>query len=166
LAISDLRGGTEDESGGLETLAADLRSDGGSVIAVFADLTMAEEIDAAVGTAMAKFGRLDILVNNAAAVHGTDRGGPVLVKVADLDGLWTVNVRAAFLLIQRNTSRGSRWRSTAADSPCDERRHDIAGVEHDGLRRMAPAISTMRKRGGSPAWSVPSHNCDLSCWTA
>ena len=101
VAISDIRS-KEAEHGadGLAALSDELRAGGASVLTVFADLTEPADIDEAVRSVVSTFGRLDVLVNNAAAVHGTDRGDPALVELADLDALLTINVRAAFLLIQ------------------------------------------------------------------
>ncbi len=101
VAISDLRpavGG--DQADGLAAIGEELRSEGASVLTVFADLTVPTDIDEAVRSVKATYGRLDVLVNNAAAVHGTDRGDPALVELADLDAQLAVNVRAAFLLIR------------------------------------------------------------------
>jgi NAD(P)-dependent dehydrogenase (short-subunit alcohol dehydrogenase family) len=101
VAMSDLRS-KEAEHGadGLVALADELRADGASALTVFCDLTEPGDIDEAVRSVVSGFGRLDVLVNNAAAVHGTDRGDPARVELADLDALLTINVRAAFLLIQ------------------------------------------------------------------
>ena len=101
VAMSDLRS-KEAEHGadGLVALADELRADGASVLTVFSDLTEPGAIDEAVRSVVSGFGRLDVLVNNAAAVHGTDRGDPAQVELADLDALLAINVRAAFLLIQ------------------------------------------------------------------
>jgi 3-oxoacyl-[acyl-carrier protein] reductase len=101
VAMSDLRTKeAEDGADGLVAIAGEIRAGGASVQTVFADLTVPEEIDEAVRSVVTTYGRLDVLVNNAAAVHGTDRGDPALVELADLDALLAVNVRAAFLLIQ------------------------------------------------------------------
>jgi 3-oxoacyl-[acyl-carrier protein] reductase len=101
VAISDLRPAESGhEADGLAAIGEELRSQGASVLTVYADLSVSTDIDEAVRSVMATYGRLDVLVNNAAAVHGTDRGDPALVEVADLDAQLAVNVRAAFLLIR------------------------------------------------------------------
>jgi NAD(P)-dependent dehydrogenase (short-subunit alcohol dehydrogenase family) len=48
----------------LETAAEELRKLGGEVLAVPADVTHSEQVDALVEQAIARFGRLDVLVNN------------------------------------------------------------------------------------------------------
>jgi 3-oxoacyl-[acyl-carrier protein] reductase len=101
VAISDIRTeGAEPADGGLMAIADELRAGHTSVHPVFADLTAPGEIEEAVRSVTTTFGRLDVLVNNAAAVHSTDRGDPALVELADLDALLAINVRAAFLLIK------------------------------------------------------------------
>jgi 3-oxoacyl-[acyl-carrier protein] reductase len=97
--ISDVKAdGPEDD--GLEIVAKHLTSEGGSVYPMFADLTSPSEISTLVSQVVEEHGRVDVLVNNAAARHGTDRGDPAGVALEDLDMQLTVNVRAAFLLIQ------------------------------------------------------------------
>jgi NAD(P)-dependent dehydrogenase (short-subunit alcohol dehydrogenase family) len=57
----------------LEEAAAAIRqATGGQVLAVTADVTKAEDVDAFIGEAASRFGRLDILVNNA----GTSSASP------------------------------------------------------------------------------------------
>ena len=61
LVIADLQDATD--------LAADLSADGGSVIAVQADLTKREEVDRVVEAAMEAYGQIDILVHNVGYYH-------------------------------------------------------------------------------------------------
>jgi 3-oxoacyl-[acyl-carrier protein] reductase len=49
----------------LEATAAGIRSKGGSVLSIVADVTDAQAVERFVGEAVARFGRLDIVVNNA-----------------------------------------------------------------------------------------------------
>ncbi|HSD39359.1 MAG TPA: SDR family oxidoreductase [Rhodocyclaceae bacterium] len=49
----------------LEAAAAGIRSKGGSVLAIAADVTDPQAVERFVGEAVARFGRLDIVVNNA-----------------------------------------------------------------------------------------------------
>lgn len=87
---------------GLEQVAAMVRDrfPDVTVATAPADLRQPAEITGAVSRVLDRFGRVDILVNNAAAPHGTDRGDPAGVTLTDLDDQLSVNVRAAFLLVQ------------------------------------------------------------------
>ncbi|WP_213451880.1 SDR family NAD(P)-dependent oxidoreductase [Rhizomonospora bruguierae] len=73
---------------------SDLAEDG-RVVPVAADLTAAATPDAVIGRAVAEFGRLDLLVNNA----GRFLRRPILDTTDDdFDALFAVNVRSAFRL--------------------------------------------------------------------
>ncbi|MDG2525919.1 SDR family oxidoreductase [Stenotrophomonas sp. HITSZ_GD] len=52
-------------AGGAQAVVADIERAGGSAIAVRADVRHKADVDALVGAAIARFGRLDIVVNNA-----------------------------------------------------------------------------------------------------
>ena len=83
--------------GGLEAVAAEARAAGGRAITAIVDVRSAATIDAAVKLVLDTFGRLDILVSNAAAPPGADR-----VPVADLtEAAWDlvqdVNLKGTFL---------------------------------------------------------------------
>jgi 3-oxoacyl-[acyl-carrier protein] reductase len=58
-------------SGAADELAAKIVSGGGEAIAVGADISKAEQVDALVKTAMDKWGRIDVLVNNAGITRDT-----------------------------------------------------------------------------------------------
>jgi NAD(P)-dependent dehydrogenase (short-subunit alcohol dehydrogenase family) len=65
----------------LDSLAAELNEGGAEVCAITADVSKRESLDAAFGAARAKFGRIDILINNA----GQALSGPITKRD---DALW------------------------------------------------------------------------------
>lgn len=79
----------------LEAVAEEIRKGGGRALAVVTDLTSREQIDDLVQATVAEFGRIDILVNNAA----TSYLGPLLeIKEKHWDRIFDTNCRGAFLL--------------------------------------------------------------------
>ena len=58
---------------GLEAVAAEVRQAGRRALTALADVRSATQVGATVERALATFGRIDILVNNAAAPPGPDR---------------------------------------------------------------------------------------------
>ena len=53
------------EAEGVETVATDIRKQGGTAVAVTADVTVAEEVAAIVETTRREYGALQVLYNNA-----------------------------------------------------------------------------------------------------
>ena len=65
------------------------------------DLSDAEQIPPVVAAAVAEFGRVDIIVNNAAVTgRRQDDGALLSVDIANWDAIFTLNVRAPFVLIK------------------------------------------------------------------
>src|SRR5262249_20296820 len=58
-----------DVSGTIHTTAADVEATGRRSLSIAADMSVAADVEAMIGTTMDAFGRLDILVNNAAAMN-------------------------------------------------------------------------------------------------
>ena len=87
-------------SAGLEELAAELERAGGSVLPTYGDVSKEEDVAAMVKATVARFGRLDIVVNNAAAPHGADFNDIVDVPFADLDRVFRINAIGAFLMMK------------------------------------------------------------------
>ena len=87
-------------SAGLEELAAELERAGGSVLPTYGDVSKEEDVAAMVKATVARFGRLDIVVNNAAAPHGADFNDIVDVPFADLDRVFRINAIGAFLVMK------------------------------------------------------------------
>ena len=89
----------------VEETAAELRKQGGRVEAVVADVSTAAGCDALVERAMAAFGRVDILVNNAIS------GGRATIDSPDAD--WSSAIDGSFwpsLRLTRLVARGMRER--------------------------------------------------------
>ncbi|WP_313685044.1 SDR family oxidoreductase [Pantoea sp.] len=74
----------------IESLAKELIAQGGEAIAVTTDVVSREEMDALVNAAVTKFGRIDVLINNA----GLMPNSPLeMLKVEDWDRMIDVNLR-------------------------------------------------------------------------
>ncbi len=76
---------------------------GGRALAVRADVTVDDDLQRIVDNTMSVFGRIDVLVNNAAYLEV--RGGFLDGTVAALDASFRANVRAPFLLTQLVAAR-------------------------------------------------------------
>ena len=81
-----------------ESAAAETRdlitAEGGTGVAHRCDMLVAEQVEAAVAACMARFGRIDILVNN---VGGSAPGGPVDMAEEAWDAQIDLNLKSAFL---------------------------------------------------------------------
>lgn len=116
VVVNDLGGGP-DGSGGeaipAEDVAAEIVKSGGEAVADASDISEPDGAQAAIGTALDAYGRLDIVVNNAGILR--DR---VLVNLEDED--WDivvkVNLRGTFL-VTRTAGRYWRDRSKAGAQP-------------------------------------------------
>ena len=82
----------------LELAAAEIRAAGGDAFAVEMDLSAAASIRSAFSKAAQEFGRIDILVNNAAI---TKDGLAVRMKQGDWDSVLATNLTGAFLATQQ-----------------------------------------------------------------
>ena len=81
-----------------DALVADLEAvRAGSAVAVQADLHDVERLPALVGAAVARYGRLDVLVNNASSFYPTPVGS---ITPAQFDDLVGTNLRAPLFLSQ------------------------------------------------------------------
>ena len=81
-----------------EALARDLRTLGGRALSVYADISVAADVDTMFRAILAEFGKLDALVNNAAMQVWK----PLLdVAETDWDRVLATNLRGCFLCTQR-----------------------------------------------------------------
>jgi glucose 1-dehydrogenase len=74
--------------------AAQLEADGAQAAAVACDVASKAAVDKAIAVAVAKFGRLDILVANAGIVHAAEF---LDLEEADFDRVLAVNLKGVFL---------------------------------------------------------------------
>ncbi|MEQ9640038.1 MAG: glucose 1-dehydrogenase [Alphaproteobacteria bacterium] len=93
-AIAVLHGRNEADA---EARAAELRADGLQAVAVGGDLAEPENTRALVPAAIAKAGKVDILINNAGAIHRAELAEHT---EADWRHVVEVNLNATFLLCQ------------------------------------------------------------------
>jgi 3-oxoacyl-[acyl-carrier protein] reductase len=92
----------------LQSTVKQLEERGGSVIAVVADAAKREDADALVERTKERFGRVDVLVNNA----GITRDGLLVrMKDEDWDRVMDVNLRGAFLMTRAVTKALVRQKS-------------------------------------------------------
>ena len=84
--------------GGVEALVADLTAAGGQAGASLGDVSVEADADRMVAEAVERFGRLDVLVNNAAAPQGPDRADVADVPAEVFDQVIAVNLRGPWLM--------------------------------------------------------------------
>ena len=81
-----------------EKVAGEIRGGGGEALVVYLDLSSADSIKEAFGTALKEAGRVDILINNAGI---TKDGLAMRMKPEDWDLVLGINLRGAFLAAQQ-----------------------------------------------------------------
>lgn len=85
---------------GAQSVAAEIDAAGGQALAVRTDLTAEDEVRAMVATVVERFGRIDVLHNNAAALDPAQRAGDrdvCNVEIDAWDRAMNVNARGAML---------------------------------------------------------------------
>lgn len=87
-----------DKRGELSATAQALEATGSSVIAAHGDVTDDSVLQRLVDDTMARFGRIDVLINNAGEVRFTPIDLPVDQVIEDFESIWRVNTRAPFVL--------------------------------------------------------------------
>jgi NAD(P)-dependent dehydrogenase (short-subunit alcohol dehydrogenase family) len=86
--------GTDISLAAAEETKALIAAEGGTAHAAAVDMTKANEVEAAVADCLARFGRIDILVNN---VGGSAPGDPVAMSEEVWDAQLDLNLKTAFL---------------------------------------------------------------------
>ena len=83
--------------GTIYTAAAEVEAAGGKALAVACDIRFEEQVQAAVAQAVATFGGIDVLVNNASAISLT---GTLETPMKRFDLMHQINTRGTFLCSQ------------------------------------------------------------------
>ncbi len=83
---------------GVDSLVEEITAAGGTASAALGDIGDADDAQRLVGEAVSRYGRLDVLVNNAAAPQGADRADIAEVPVDVFDMVVRVNLRGTFLM--------------------------------------------------------------------
>jgi glucose 1-dehydrogenase len=97
VVVSDIRADPREGGESTETVIADR---GGTCARVDADVSRWDDVDRLVSAAVARFGRLDIMVNNAGIAGPASK--PLLETTeADWDQIMSVNLRGVFLCCKR-----------------------------------------------------------------
>ncbi len=96
---------------GLETLVAEIEAAGGAATATLGDIGDPDDAEAMVEVALERHGRLDILVNNAAAPQGLDRAVIDEVPIETFDEVLRINLRGTWLMCRAAVPamRRGRW---------------------------------------------------------
>ena len=96
---------------GLETLVSEIAAAGGTATAALGDVGDEADAGAMIDVALERHGRLDILVNNAAAPQGLDRGVVDDVPVDAFDEVIRINLRGTWLMCRAAVPamRRGRW---------------------------------------------------------
>lgn len=79
----------------LESTARDIKEAGGEALAVSCDVTQAAQVEQAIAATVSRFGRLDVLVNNAGALLVADAAE---TSEEEWDRLMDVNLKGRFLV--------------------------------------------------------------------
>ncbi len=85
---------------GLPAVAAEVQALGRRALTALLDIRVADQVHEVVAQALATFGRIDVLVNNAAAPPGADRVPVVDLPEQAWDDVLDTNLKGAFLVSQ------------------------------------------------------------------
>jgi citronellol/citronellal dehydrogenase len=84
--------------GTIFTAAADVERAGGKALAIATDIRDEAQVDAAIAAAVARFGGIDILINNASAISLT---GTLETPIKRFDLMHQINTRGTYLCTQK-----------------------------------------------------------------
>lgn len=112
-AASDREGASDIDPSwkGLESLVEEISAAGGLASHVIGDVGKEDDAYRMVEAAVSRFGRLDILLNNAAAPHGPERAEIEDVPLDAWERVMRVNVTGSFLMCKAAvpTMRAQKW---------------------------------------------------------
>jgi 3-oxoacyl-[acyl-carrier protein] reductase len=96
---------------GLDTLVSEIEAAGGTAAAALGDIGSEQDSRSLVQAALDRHGRLDILVNNAAAPQGADRNVIDEVPVDVFDEVIRITLRGTYLMCRAAVPamRANRW---------------------------------------------------------
>ncbi|MGH2916614.1 MAG: SDR family NAD(P)-dependent oxidoreductase [Solirubrobacteraceae bacterium] len=96
---------------GLQTLVDEIEEAGGRAAPTLGDIGDPDDAEAMVQAALERHGRLDILVNNAAAPQGLDRNVADEIPVEVFDEVLRINLRGTWLMCRAAlpAMRAGRW---------------------------------------------------------
>ncbi len=83
---------------GLDSLVEMITTKGGEAVPLVGDVSAEADANRLVAQTVERFGRLDILINNAGAPHGQDRGEIETIPVEAWDKVMGINARGVFLM--------------------------------------------------------------------
>ncbi|MBO1019161.1 glucose 1-dehydrogenase [Methylobacterium sp. SD274] len=124
----------------LEHLRAEIEAVGGEVLAIRCDVSLPEEVEAAIARTVERFGRLDCAFNNAGVEN---RATPVHeIELDEWDRILGINLRGTFLCMKYelaqmvrqgggvvvNTSSGAGIRGVAGGAAYAASKHAIIGL--------------------------------------
>ena len=94
---ADIIGVTRADTEGLEKTAKEVRSLGREVLAAKVDVSREEDTLSMAAQALERFGRIDVLVNNAAYYYGVARKAFTEISLEEWDRMMAVNVKGPWL---------------------------------------------------------------------
>ena len=80
-----------------ETTASEVRERGGEADAMLTDISQEKDTQAMAAEAIKRYGRVDVLINNAALYYGVKRRAWDAWTVEDWDRMFAINVRGTYL---------------------------------------------------------------------
>ncbi|CAO4165456.1 SDR family NAD(P)-dependent oxidoreductase [Methylorubrum extorquens] len=136
---------------GLERLRAEIEGNGGAVIAIRCDVSLPEDVEAAVARTVERFGRLDCAFNNAGVEN---KAAPVHeIALDEWDRILGINLRGAFVCMKHeiaqmlrqgggvvvNTSSGAGIRGVAGGASYAASKHALIGLTKSAALDYAKA---------------------------